>query len=513
MASNVVVIDSSFRRATIKVQPGTYMSDVLEEGCKKLNLRPQNYGLKLVSHSVASCHTADVHRHNKKNLDLSLTWRLTSLPSGAQLELVQSSRSPSIVDVALQLPQSENNARLTDKFPSTTTFWQLLRRFESGVAGGAKNLNITQRGVPQPSGSSSGGGRLNYEMPVVHVQNRELASVEDLQKTLAQIGVNSGRVLVRLSFKNSGKPLEEVMAEISQYFKESESNETPAKAQSTDETNGALSQTEPQEADQRVVTDPQPEASASRTVQETANAPDILAVAPENSEQSIQGPDSRPMLVYSAPTDNAPQASRFETGDSDFEPTVAHAKLHQARLNTESRNKRLPSDKEIQEAEQSRQERLTAVKEVRIRVRLPDQTSVESTFTRDELASKLYAWVRSMMELSSEPFTLRYMGPKGQQVGLIDGQERLVADLSFQGRTLVNFTWDENASVKARKTPLLKEQWRKQAQAMKVDVPTPSVDLKQAPSGYDNAKPAPKKSSGADMEQKLKNLLGFGKKK
>lgn len=46
MASNVVLIDSSFRRATIKVQPGTYMSDVLAEGCKKLNLRPENHGLK-----------------------------------------------------------------------------------------------------------------------------------------------------------------------------------------------------------------------------------------------------------------------------------------------------------------------------------------------------------------------------------------------------------------------------------------------------------------------------------
>ena len=46
MASNVVVLDSSFRRAVIKVNPGTYMTDVLEQACKKLNLKASNYGLK-----------------------------------------------------------------------------------------------------------------------------------------------------------------------------------------------------------------------------------------------------------------------------------------------------------------------------------------------------------------------------------------------------------------------------------------------------------------------------------
>jgi tether containing UBX domain for GLUT4 len=46
MASHVVVIDTTFRRATIKVTPGKYMSDVLEEACAKLNLKASNYGLK-----------------------------------------------------------------------------------------------------------------------------------------------------------------------------------------------------------------------------------------------------------------------------------------------------------------------------------------------------------------------------------------------------------------------------------------------------------------------------------
>jgi tether containing UBX domain for GLUT4 len=166
--------------------------------------------------------------------------RYANLPPGANLYLVQGSRSPTVISVALQLPASEDNARLTDKFPSNTSFWQILRRFESGAAGASSarhsNYIFTQRGVPQMSAGASGAGRLNFEMPVIQVMNRELATVEDLQKTLAQIGLNSGSALLRLSFRDSGKPLEEAMEDITRYFKseaENEAAETPALLQAT----------------------------------------------------------------------------------------------------------------------------------------------------------------------------------------------------------------------------------------------------------------------------------------
>jgi tether containing UBX domain for GLUT4 len=46
MAANVVVVDTSFSRHTVKVTPGTYMTEVLEQACKKFNRDPNNYGLK-----------------------------------------------------------------------------------------------------------------------------------------------------------------------------------------------------------------------------------------------------------------------------------------------------------------------------------------------------------------------------------------------------------------------------------------------------------------------------------
>jgi tether containing UBX domain for GLUT4 len=46
MATNVVILDSSFRRLTVKVTPGKFLSEVLEEACDKWKLNASNHGLK-----------------------------------------------------------------------------------------------------------------------------------------------------------------------------------------------------------------------------------------------------------------------------------------------------------------------------------------------------------------------------------------------------------------------------------------------------------------------------------
>lgn len=46
MASHVVVIATDLRRATVKVNPGTYLSDVLDQACQKLNLSSDKYLVK-----------------------------------------------------------------------------------------------------------------------------------------------------------------------------------------------------------------------------------------------------------------------------------------------------------------------------------------------------------------------------------------------------------------------------------------------------------------------------------
>jgi tether containing UBX domain for GLUT4 len=48
MSAHVVVISTDFRRANVKVGPGTFLVDVLEEACKKLKLTSDKFLLKYV---------------------------------------------------------------------------------------------------------------------------------------------------------------------------------------------------------------------------------------------------------------------------------------------------------------------------------------------------------------------------------------------------------------------------------------------------------------------------------
>lgn len=46
MSSHVVVVAPDVKRVSVKVNPGTYMFDVLDEACKKLNLQVDKWSLK-----------------------------------------------------------------------------------------------------------------------------------------------------------------------------------------------------------------------------------------------------------------------------------------------------------------------------------------------------------------------------------------------------------------------------------------------------------------------------------
>ena len=75
-------------------------------------------------------------------------------------------------------------------------------------------INITEQAVVSTN-QSRGSSRLFYAMPVVQIVNRELATLEDLQKTLQEMGFNSGTALLRLKMRPTEIPLEEALEKIS----------------------------------------------------------------------------------------------------------------------------------------------------------------------------------------------------------------------------------------------------------------------------------------------------------
>lgn len=394
--------------------------------------------------------------------------RLAGLGQGAKLELVQLSKSPSVVNVALQLPESEAkgvpNGRLTDKFPSTTTLWMVLRKFEAGVAGGIGiERNLTARGAPAVTGGGDrGAGRLYYQMPVVQAMGRELASFADLQKTLAQLGFNRGNVLLRLSFRTTEEPLEEAMEKISQYFEsaETETAGEQAGAQPTQEQPAA-----PEPAAPSALA-PEPTVASEPTV----DASEPAAPAAPGSEPAT----SRPVTVYRPPAGTTPQSALAEHNEEDYIPTIEHARSHQERLSRLSRNTRLLSDKELAEKAAAEEQKLAAITSVDIKIRFPEQSQVVATFGTDDTGASLYAFVRSCLAEAyrGEAFVLTtttMAGAGGNKTIPDDGRPSLIRDIGLRGRVLVTFSWaDQAAQQRVAPKDLLKAELRRQAQDIQI---------------------------------------------
>jgi len=414
-------------------------------------------------------------RHNNKAVDLSRTIRLSGLSSGAKLELVQLSKSTGVVNVALQLPPSEAQspaqARLTDKFPSTTTLWLLLRKFEAGVAGSSAKRNLTARGVPS---AGAGAGRLYYEQPVLDIMGRQLSTFTDLQKTLSQLGFNSGSALVKLTFKATETPLEEAMNQIQHYFDEADPpppSSEPVPSSSVAE-EPAKEPVKPEwledEKMQDVQSTPQTGTTQSTNTEAPAQPTDTEATLP-NTQPSSSEPTTtisdRPVSVYRPPTSSGPPDIKHN--DSDYTPTVEHAQIHQKLLQQESRNKRLPTDAELAAKQKEQKEELSKIESIEIKIRFPDQSAVSSKFGQTDTSSALYRFVRECLDqqFKSEPFVLRNPGVRDKDGGLIvEGNKRLILDLQLRGRVLVVFGWDDKASVSARSNKeVLRADLRQQA--------------------------------------------------
>lgn len=533
MAAHVFVIDAAARRQQIKTTPATYLRDVLEDACSKFAKDPDQFVL------------TDSSRPPKV-LDLSLTMRLSGLVNGAKLQLVQASRSPTVINVALKLPPSVGGGqRLQDKFPSNTSLWLVLRKFEEAVAGGAtKKLNLTQRGVPS---TDSGPGRLEYEQPVVKIMQREMADFVALQKTLAQLGYNTGSVLLNLDFRKSGLPMEQAVEQISQYFgvaspMDSKESQVPVAAAEVpgatgpaissvpDAVVGSIGETSTANATKESDDSPMPDAPASTANNPPAVDPALTASSADYSvpsgsqsttstpaESTSHTPDPNGISVYKPPSASMPRAALQSSSESDFIPTIEHAQAHQAVLNRAAQNQRLLSDAEMEAEAARKQEALQAVRTATVRVRFPDQMQVDVTVDSSATAASLYSRVRDMLRDPALSFELRYPGPKGTPAVLAaDGpssESTLIRGLGWRGRVLVTMSWGSNVSPDQR-TKVLKATLVEQARELALP-----VHVTQGGSGATSAKDNKAKEQGktgnskADVEAKMKKFLGFGKGK
>lgn len=504
MASHVVVISTDMRRATVKVSPGTYLTDVLQEACRKLNLPADRYIVK----------------HKQRTVDLSVPYRTSGLIGGAKLELVLKSNTPSAIQVGLQLPQPEAKeipgGRLVKKFPSDLTLWQVLRQFESGGASAGRNINITARGIAKISGpgGSAGSGQLYYETPVLNIMGRELASFADFQKTLSQLGYNSGSVLIRLSYKTTDQTLYEAMEQISQAFKEEHASaiEKKEEASPTDEEQVPKSHTSDDTAMVDAQPDPVPRNVPSEQAPEASAAEDFKPTdQSDHSESSPSGDPFKPLNIFLAPSGSTPAAALAPVSDRDFAPTAAHAQLHQARLLEKSRNKRLLSDKELESKAAAEEAKIAAVKSVLVKVRFPDNTSTEWQVGPAQTGGFLYEAVRRVMAHKGQPFHLVLPGEKTVIKDNDGPGHALIRNYKLAGRVLVNLVWEDSVSAAIKGQPFLESSVAQQGQKVHVpEVPQATEEEEEQIAAAPEPKKEKRNEDGGG--KKIPKWLKLGKK-
>ncbi|KAL5611593.1 uncharacterized protein BROUX77_001749 [Berkeleyomyces rouxiae] len=481
MSSNVWVLGSDLKRTQIKVTPGTYLSDVLAEACQKFNIPSDKYQL----------------RHNQKLVDLSLPFRQSKLAGGAKLELVLKSKTPSAVTVAVQLPHPESTqipaGRIISKFPSTLTLWQVLRQIESGPASQGRSLRITDRG--SPSSVTSGAGQLYYEMPVLNIMGREFASFADFQKTLSQLGYNSGNVLMRLSFKVTDQPLFSAIEEISAFFKTAE-NEFDQAAEKQ-------GQTAPKDT-------PAPETQDTPTVDDALQEPPTTRPGPHDDPDTNPHPPHadalQPVTIFSAPASSTPAAARMHVNEADFIPTIAHAQAHQAQLLSQTHNKRLLSDRELEQKAADQAARQAAVTRTSTRVRFPDNSSAQWNWDANATGAMLHAAVRRQMADPTLAFRLVMM--PGRQA-IRDDEKRLIAGYKLPaGGVVVTLLWDDAVPRDVRAKAFLKTEAALQAREIVVPRPKEAPEDEQDEQKLPVVEPLKKESSGVKKVPKWLKLPG-----
>ncbi|KAK2591684.1 hypothetical protein QQS21_010621 [Conoideocrella luteorostrata] len=509
MASHIVVIATDLRRTTVKVTPGTYLSDVLDQACKKLNLSSNKYLI----------------RHKQKQVDLSVPFRTSGLIAGAKLELVQRSNTPSVVQIALQIPQPEARevpgGRLIKKFPSYLTLWKVMRQFESGEASIGKNINITARGY---ASTTSGSGQLHYETPVLNIMGREFSTFDEFQKTLAQLGYNSGNVLIRLDFRRTAQTLFEAMEQTSLFFNDSDEKEDKAATMEVVENKVAEEVWDEQRQQQQktLMANDAPDAAVIHNSSATSQSEVTNSTTPADQKTTEDTLDTlspsaaqdpyQPVNIFLAPTGTTPAAALVPATESDFAPTIAHAQLHQARLLQSSRNKRLPSDKELAEKAAADEARIASIKSVLVKIRFPDNTSSEWQVSPLETGAFLHEAVRQVMADPNQPFRLVLSGSTTTIKDNSGQNHNLIKVYKLSGRVLINLVWEDTVPVSTRQQPFLKANIAIHGQEVKVpDLPTVDDETPNVTSNQDIKKDE-KKGGGGEGAKKIPRWLKLGKK-
>ena len=176
MSTTINLLCPNSRRIQIKVQPNTKILDIIEEACKKQGFDSNEYCLI----------------HQKKTLDITLSFRLSGIPNNGHLELRKLETGPRIFNDVTIVLQLDDGSRLSAKsFPPNSTYLEdILNAYkdESDLLHVAFNEQLALE---------------TETYPVFNYLNEQIIGLKQFkQTTLKDLGLINGRVIVRFGYKS-----------------------------------------------------------------------------------------------------------------------------------------------------------------------------------------------------------------------------------------------------------------------------------------------------------------------
>lgn len=178
MSSSLNILCPNGRRQLVKVSANTKILDIIEEVCKKQGYQTNEYDLI----------------HQRKHLDVSLTFRLSGIPNNGQLELKKLENGPRTfqdVTIALQL---EDGSRLTQQAfkPDSTSLLNVIEFYDQ-LDNEKKFSQVFNESLCYA----------NETFPVISYLNEQIVGCKQLKHTtLKDLGLTSGRSIIRFHFKS-----------------------------------------------------------------------------------------------------------------------------------------------------------------------------------------------------------------------------------------------------------------------------------------------------------------------
>ncbi|RZF33473.1 hypothetical protein LSTR_LSTR010129 [Laodelphax striatellus] len=163
---NFIVLLPSGHRQSMKVQWDTSILQILEDVCKKNGLKAEEFDLK----------------HHNTVLDASTVIRYSALPNNAFLEMVPCREQRKVSAVTVSVQSDSNPERLTGDFMPKDALEIILQKL-----------------CPEILEDKS-------KVPVVVFMRREIVGCNKISSTtLQELGVTSGRILLRVTTRDSEK--------------------------------------------------------------------------------------------------------------------------------------------------------------------------------------------------------------------------------------------------------------------------------------------------------------------